>query len=49
MDENDPLKTYAAELDGLLRGAMYKTLLHGDAKPDNFCFGIHDSVAAVDF
>jgi hypothetical protein len=39
MDDRDPLKANAVALDNLLRDAVHKTLLHGDAKPDNFCFG----------
>ena len=49
MNDRDILKTNAAKLDDLLRTAVYKTLLHGDPKPDNFCFGKQDQVAAVDF
>ncbi len=44
------LRERAPELDKLLREARFLTIVHGDAKPDNFCFS-HDgaSVAAVDF
>jgi hypothetical protein len=48
---NDPqLKAAAGWLDERLRGARYRTLVHGDAKFENFCFArdLH-SVAAVDF
>ena len=44
------LKAKAPELDRQLNAARFKTLVHGDAKPANFCF-THDGkgVAAVDF
>ena len=38
MDDRDPLKANAAAIDGLLRDATHKTLLHGDAKLANFNF-----------
>ena len=45
-----PLKDAAAELDRRLSGARFQTLVHGDAKLANFCFGRRpDMVAAVDF
>ena len=45
----DPALREAAPLfDARLRASPFRTLLHGDAKPDNFCFGPAD-VAAVDF
>jgi len=43
-----PLRDAAVALDARLAGARAQTLLHGDAKRANFCFGPH-SVAAVDF
>ncbi len=43
-----PLKQAAAELDQRLNQACFQTLVHGDAKLANFCFGPHQ-VAAVDF
>lgn len=43
-----PLKDAAAEIDGRLRKARFRTTLHGDAKLENFCFG-RGRVAAVDF
>lgn len=47
---NEALKARATELDRALSGARFKTLVHGDAKPANFCFaGDGRSVAAVDF
>ena len=49
MEDSDPLKSNACALDGLLSKAIHKTLIHGDAKPANFCFGALGSVAAVDF
>jgi len=42
------LRDAAGPLDEALRGATHRTLVHGDAKPANFCFG-YDAVAAVDF
>ncbi len=45
-----PLRRAAHDLDRALSGARFQSIVHGDAKPDNFCFA-HDrrSVAAVDF
>ncbi len=43
------LKEKAYELDEKLRCASYQTLVHGDAKVANFCFGQQAKVAAVDF
>jgi hypothetical protein len=48
MDDRDILKPNARAIDSILRNAKYKTLLHGDAKLANFCWGSND-VAAVDF
>ena len=47
----DPaMKARAPELDRLLREARYRTIVHGDAKPANFCFASRGhAVAAVDF
>ena len=40
----------APELDRRLRAARFQTLVHGDAKPANFCFDARrGAVAAVDF
>jgi len=44
-----PLREAAPELDRRLREARFRTLVHGDAKPDNFCFGKAGRIAAVDF
>ncbi len=51
MDAEDlALKTAAPVLDRLLRAATFQTLVHGDAKPANFCFAPRGGgVAAVDF
>jgi hypothetical protein len=43
-----PLQQAAASLDQRLNQAHLQTLVHGDAKLANFCFG-PDQVAAVDF
>jgi hypothetical protein len=42
------LRNAASAIDLRLKGAKFKTLVHGDAKLQNFCFGSH-GVAAVDF
>lgn len=42
------LREAAPALDRRLRRARFRTLVHGDAKPANFCFGA-EGVAAVDF
>lgn len=39
----------APVLDARLEGARFRTLVHGDAKAENFCFGSGGAVAAVDF
>jgi len=45
-----PLKRAAHQLDAVLNGCHYQTLLHGDAKVANFCFNpAGNRVAAVDF
>ncbi|AFG37055.1 phosphotransferase [Spirochaeta africana] len=46
--EDLPLRRAAAAIDARLSAAHWQTLVHGDAKIANFCFG-RDSVAAVDF
>ncbi len=43
-----PLRDAAQALDARLSAATHQTLVHGDAKPANFCFG-SAGVAAVDF
>lgn len=52
--EDDDLREAAPLLDRLLRDATHQTLVHGDAKPANFCFDPRGptgegAVAAVDF
>lgn len=44
----EDLKRAAPLLDARLRAARFRTLVHGDAKVENFCFG-PAGVAAVDF
>jgi hypothetical protein len=39
----------APAIDQRLRSARFRTLVHGDAKPDNFCFAPAGEVAALDF
>ncbi len=44
------LKAAASALDAALSGCRFKTIIHGDAKTDNFCFpGSGLDVAGVDF
>ncbi len=47
LDER-PLRDAATAIDLRLKAAKFKTLVHGDAKLENFCFG-NLGVAAVDF
>lgn len=46
-----PLRDAASTLDAALASCPLQTIVHGDAKPANFCFGSEpgDPVAAVDF
>ncbi len=46
--EDRPLKAAAAAIDQALSASPFQSLLHGDAKLANFCFG-PEGVAAVDF
>lgn len=46
---HDALRQAAPRIDAALNGARFKTLVHGDAKLDNVCFGRDDEVALVDF
>jgi len=48
MDKKNPLFKNAKKLDEKLKTSKYKTVIHGDAKVANFCFG-DNKVAAVDF
>lgn len=48
--EDPTLREAAPVLDRRLRECVYQTFVHGDAKPDNFCFARDGrAVAAVDF
>ncbi len=47
--QNMDLKSYASDIDELLSSAKFQTLVHGDAKLANFCFGEGENIAAVDF
>ena len=48
--DDDALREAAPLLDRKLRSAVFQTLVHGDAKPANFCFApAARAVAAVDF
>lgn len=45
-----PLRDAADAIDARLRNARFLSVVHGDAKPSNFCFAADGrSVAAVDF
>ncbi|KAM9723226.1 uncharacterized protein pkdc [Menidia menidia] len=48
---DDPqLKAAAGDIDRILSGCRFKTIVHGDAKLANFCFSLSgEDVAAVDF
>ncbi len=47
--EDQKLKSAAPLIDARLKATQFQTLVHGDAKLANFCFGKADEVAAVDF
>lgn len=48
--QDGPLKKAAEQLDAMLSGCEFQTILHGDAKVANFCFSDSgEAVAAVDF
>lgn len=47
--QNTSLKNVAHQIDVVLNQAKFQTLVHGDAKLANFCFGEAEGVAAVDF
>jgi hypothetical protein len=48
--EDDALREAAPVLDRMLKSAAFQTIVHGDAKLANFCFGPGGgAVAAVDF
>ena len=43
------LRKVAGAIDARLGGASFRTFVHGDAKPENVCFGRDGRVALVDF
>lgn len=43
------LQAAARRIDEVLHNARFRSIVHGDAKSDNFCFDGSDRVAAVDF
>lgn len=47
--DNPILRRTAPDLDARLKAAKLQTLVHGDAKDENFCFSADHRVAAVDF
>ncbi|GAB5465747.1 MAG: DUF1679 domain-containing protein [Candidatus Kapaibacteriales bacterium] len=47
--KDNRLKQAAPLIDQVLKSCKYQTLIHGDAKLANFCFGNSGDVAAVDF
>lgn len=47
--KNTALKEAAQAIDKRLNQTRFQTLVHGDAKLANFCFGDAEHVAAVDF
>jgi phosphotransferase family enzyme len=44
-----PFKKHASSLDRCLKATRFKTLVHGDPKPPNFCWNEKGEAAAVDF
>jgi aminoglycoside phosphotransferase (APT) family kinase protein len=46
---HEPLRRAAGRIDAELSAARFTTLVHGDAKLDNVCFGGGGDVALVDF
>ncbi|MEM6363102.1 MAG: oxidoreductase family protein [Planctomycetota bacterium] len=50
MPTNHPLRLHAAAINNRLNQCPYPTIVHGDAKVANFCFGPErHQIAAVDF
>lgn len=43
------LRAAASAIDDKLNSCVHKTLVHGDAKLANFCFGTDDQVSGLDF
>ena len=46
--ERDLIK-YAADFDTKIRNCAFQTIIHGDAKVENFCFGKNGDCAGLDF
>lgn len=47
--DNPVLRATAPELDARLASARFQTIVHGDAKDENFCFTADHRVAGLDF
>lgn len=47
--DDQRLKSAAEKIDKKLNNCKYKTLVHGDAKLANFCFGQEQGVSGLDF
>jgi aminoglycoside phosphotransferase (APT) family kinase protein len=47
--DDEVVRDLAPRLDAALEACVFRTLVHGDAKPANFCFSRSGAVAAVDF
>jgi aminoglycoside/choline kinase family phosphotransferase len=47
--EDPVLRATASDLDARLASAQFQTIVHGDAKDENFCFTADHRVAGLDF